>query len=48
MGDLAAALVFLVIAAVIAVVAVRLGMLVAPGLDRLTRPEDEEERGRRD
>ena len=48
MGELAAALVFLAIAALVAVAAVRLGMLVAPALDRLTHSDDEEERGRHD
>ena len=43
-----AAVIFLVLVGVLAVGAVRLGMLVAPGLDRLTGPDDEEERGRDD
>jgi len=40
--DLAAAAVFLGFVAVLVVVAVRLGMLVAPRLDRLTQPDDED------
>ena len=38
----------LTIAAAAAVVAIRLGMLVAPRIDRLTHPADEDERGDRD
>ena len=45
MDDLAAAAVFLGLVAILVVVAVRLGMLVAPGLDRLTRPDDEDDGG---
>jgi hypothetical protein len=42
------AIVFLVLVAIIAAVAVRLGMLVAPRLDRMTTPDDEDEPGRPD
>jgi hypothetical protein len=42
------AIVFLALVAVIAVVAVRLGMLVAPRLDRMTAPDDEDDGGRPD
>ena len=37
--------VFIAIVAVVAVVGVRLGMLVAPRIDRLTEPHDEAEGG---
>ena len=37
--------VFLGLAVVVAVVAIRLGMLVAPRLDRLTEPHDEDDGG---
>ncbi len=39
------AIVFLGLVAVLVVVAVRLGMLVAPRLDRLTAPDDEDDGG---
>ena len=42
------AIVFLAIAAAVAVIAVRLGMLLAPRLDRLVTPDDEDEGGRHD
>jgi hypothetical protein len=42
-ADLAAAIVFLVAVVALAVVAVRLGMLVAPRVDRMTEPADEDE-----
>lgn len=42
------ALVYLVIVGLIAVVAIRLGMLVAPRLDRMTAPDDEDDGGRPD
>ena len=45
MDDLAAAAAFLGLVAVLVVVAVRLGMLVAPRLDRLTQPDDEDDGG---
>lgn len=41
-------MIFMVLVAVIAVVAIRLGMLVAPRLDRLTTPDDEDDGGRPD
>ena len=47
MTGLVDAAVYLVIAVAIAVVAVRLGMLLAPRLDRLTTPDDEDD-GRAD
>jgi hypothetical protein len=40
-----AAILFLAFVAVVAVVAVRLGMLVAPHLGRLTEPPDEDDGG---
>ena len=43
MDGLGEAILFLAIAAVLAVVAVRLGMLLAPRLDRLTEPRDEDD-----
>jgi hypothetical protein len=43
--DLVAAVAFLGLVAVLVVVAVRLGMLVAPRLDRLTQPDDEDDGG---
>ena len=42
------AIVFLALAAVAAVIAVRLGMLLAPRLDRLTEPDDEDDGGEHD
>jgi hypothetical protein len=42
------AIVFLALAAVVAVIAVRLGMLLAPRLDRLTEPDDEDDGGEHD
>ena len=44
MNELIAVLVFAVVVAVVAVVGIRLGMLVAPRIDRLTEPTDEEQR----
>jgi hypothetical protein len=41
-------LAFVGVVAVIAVVGLRLGMLVAPRLDRMTTPDDEDEGGRPD
>jgi hypothetical protein len=43
--DVVAAAAFLGLVAVLVVVAVRLGMLVAPRLDRLTQPDDEDDGG---
>jgi hypothetical protein len=37
-------LVFAVVVAVIAVVGIRVGMLLAPRIDRMTTPDDEEPR----
>ena len=48
MDGVGQALLLLGIAGVIAVVAVRLGMLVAPRLDRLTAPDDEDDGGHDD
>jgi len=42
------AIVVLAIAAAVAVIAVRLGMLLAPRLDRLTTPDDEDDGGHHD
>ncbi|MGZ9231210.1 MAG: hypothetical protein ACXW4H_07990 [Candidatus Limnocylindrales bacterium] len=42
---MAEVVVFLGLAAVVAVVAIRVGMLVAPRLDRLTEPHDEDDGG---
>lgn len=41
-------LVFLGLVAIVAVVAIRLGMLLAPRLDRLTEPHDEDDGGHHD
>jgi hypothetical protein len=38
-------IVFLGLVAIVAVVAIRLGMLVAPRLDRMTEPHDEDDGG---
>lgn len=43
--DLAEALIYLGIVGLLAVVAVRLGMLLAPRLDRLTHSDDEDDGG---
>jgi len=45
---LAEVLVFVVIALVVGVAGIRLGMLVAPRLDRMTEPHDEEAGGHDD
>jgi hypothetical protein len=45
LSGLVEATVFLAIAVAIALVAVRLGMLLAPRLDRLTTPDDEDDGG---
>jgi hypothetical protein len=45
MNDVVAAIAFLALVTVIGVIAVRLGMLLAPRLDRLTEPDDEDEGG---
>lgn len=45
MNGIAEAVVFLAMVFIVAVVAVRLGMLVAPRLDRLTAPDDEDDGG---
>jgi hypothetical protein len=42
MADLA---VFLVLAAIVAVAGIRVGMLMAPRLDRLTKPNEEDDGG---
>ena len=42
MAELIALVVFVVLVAVVAVVGIRLGMLLAPRIDRLTEPHDEE------
>lgn len=48
MGGAGELIVFLAIAALAAVIAVRLGMLLAPRLDRLTEPHDEDDGGEPD
>jgi hypothetical protein len=48
MSGVAEAIVFLALATVLAVVALRLGMLLAPRLDRLTEPDDEDDGGEHD
>lgn len=45
MGDLIAAVVFLVIVAVVAIGGIRLGMLLAPRIDRLSERNEEEHGG---
>ena len=44
MGDLIPVLMFGLIVTIVAVVGIRLGMLLAPRIDRLTEPGDEERR----
>jgi hypothetical protein len=44
-NDLVATVVFLALVAVVVAATVRLGMLLAPRLDRLTEPDDEDEGG---
>ena len=44
MGELTVLLIFLVFVVVLAVVGIRLGMLLAPRIDRLTERGDEEPR----
>ena len=48
MDGIGQALLVFGIAAVAAVVAVRLGMLLAPRIDRLTAPDDEDDGGNDD
>jgi hypothetical protein len=48
LSGLGEAIVYLAIVAVIAVGAIRVGMLVAPRLDRMTQPDDEDDGGRPD
>jgi hypothetical protein len=43
-GELAAVAAFALVVAVVAAVGIRLGMLLAPRIDRLTEPTDEEPR----
>jgi hypothetical protein len=45
MPELVAVIVFVALVAVVAVVGIRLGMLVAPRLDRLTTPAEEDTSG---
>lgn len=45
MNALIALVVFVVIVAAVVVVGIRLGMLLAPRIDRLTEPHDEAEGG---
>jgi hypothetical protein len=44
LGELTALLVFVGVVVVVAVVGIRLGMLLAPRIDRLTNHDDEERR----
>lgn len=48
MSGVTEAVTFLLLVAVVVVIAVRLGMLLAPRLDRMTTPDDEDEGGRPD
>ncbi len=48
MSGLGEAIVYLAIVGVIAVGAIRIGMLLAPRLDRVTTPDDEDDGGRPD
>ena len=48
MGGVGEVIVFVALAAAAAVIAVRLGMLLAPRLDRLTEPDDEDDGGEHD
>jgi hypothetical protein len=48
LSGLGEAIVYLAIVAAIAVGAIRIGMLVAPRLDRMTTPDDEDDGGRPD
>lgn len=48
MSGLGEVAVFAVLVIVIAVIAVRVGMLLAPRLDRLTEPDDEDDGGDHD
>jgi hypothetical protein len=45
MGELIALPVFVAIVVVVAVAGIRLGMLLAPRIDRLTERSEEEQRG---
>jgi hypothetical protein len=42
------AIVFLAVVAALVVIAIRLGMLLAPRLDRMTQPDDEDDGGHPD
>jgi hypothetical protein len=42
------AIVYLAVVAVLVVIGVRLGMLLAPRLDRMTEPDDEDDGGHPD
>jgi hypothetical protein len=44
MGDLIPVVIFGLLVAIVAVAGVKLGMLLAPRIDRLTEPGDEERR----
>ena len=48
MDVFAAVMLFVAIVVVVAVAGIRLGMLVAPRLDRMTEPHDEEAAGGND
>jgi hypothetical protein len=45
LDGLPVAFVFLGVVAVLVVIAIRLGMLLAPRLDRMTQPDDEDDGG---
>jgi hypothetical protein len=48
MSGVVEAVILLAFVAVLAVAAIRLGMLVAPRLDRMTAPDDEDDAARPD
>ena len=48
MDGIPAAIGFLAVMAVLVVVAIRLGMLLAPRLDQMTQPDDEDDGGHPD
>jgi hypothetical protein len=48
LSGLPEAIVYLAVVAVLVVIAIRLGMLLAPRLDRMTQPDDEDDGGHPD
>jgi hypothetical protein len=48
LDGLPVAIVFLAVVAALVVIAIRLGMLLAPRLDRMTQPDDEDDGGHPD